>query len=148
MKDHETMNSQELATAITQAQQDAAMYERLKGAAKLLTVLQAEQTARAQAATDSAEAFHEAEIARWTIESVFKTHSEHEGLLSAHTVACIDKRTGERVKFSLAKAPRPVAAAVARDPKKIPVGILKLGDTPEAALGRWILSANRGYVAG
>lgn len=79
---------------------------------------------------------------------MYKTDSAHEGLLASHTVSAIDNRSGERHKFTLAQAPRPVVAAVARDPKKIPIGILKLGDTPQAALERWILSANRGYVAG
>lgn len=149
MSDIKTMNDQELAATIAKARQQAALYEELKGAAKLLAAAQAEQEARAKAAADSAAAFQEAEVTRWTIDAVHRSNTAGDALLLApRVIMAYDKRSGGKQTFSLHVAPRPVVAALARDPKKIPVDILRLGDTPEAALGRWIMSMHRGYVAG
>ena len=148
-KDLKTMNGQELNAIITQSKEDVALYERIKGAAKLLAAAQAELAARAEAAAQKERDFQEAEITRWTIEHVHRSNTNVDALLLApRVIMAYDKRGGGKQSFSLHVAPRPVVAALARDPKKIPVDILKLGDTPQAALDRWILSMHRGHLAG
>jgi DNA repair ATPase RecN len=123
----------------------AAEFARLQNAAKLLQEAQHEATAISNAMADLRTGDFEREVATFEILRVTQQNVHDESPIAAHWVEYV--KHGETVKLSLSSAERPLMAAVVRS-GKMPVRMLALAVTAEAALERWVTGSRRGFLAG
>ncbi|MDR5772143.1 MULTISPECIES: hypothetical protein [unclassified Caballeronia] len=145
-----SMNGDQLRDAIRQAEQDVAVYERLKAAKNRLAELQIEQQARAAAAAQAGAAAAEAAIAQWEVRSIGLTHGGREQgskVTAAHRVTAWNRRDSREVIQPLDNCDRSLEQAILRAPEKLPAYILALADTPQAAFERWCLARRRGFLS-
>ena len=96
-----------------------------------------------------AEQQRERQIAQWEVRSIEFTYPDADiSLLASRTLTLFDKANRREVRIPLGQADVFQKAALMRVPEKLPIEILALADTPEAAYERWALARRRGYLAG
>ncbi|PTR04325.1 hypothetical protein C8K18_101805 [Paraburkholderia sp. GV068] len=145
--DIKKMNSDELRSALAQAEKDVALYARLKAAGKLLAELQAEQRARAEAYAQEQASKLERAVIRWEVRGIEFKYATETKITDARQVTMFDKDARTEVKIALENMDAFQKAALLRVPEKLPADILALADTPEAALERWLVARRRGFLA-
>lgn len=145
--DIKSTSTDELRSALAQAEKDVAVYARLKAAGKLLAELQAEQRARVEAYAREQASKVERAVARWEVRGIEFKYPTETKITDARQITMFDRDARTEVKIALDNMDAFQKAALLRAPEKLPADILALADTPEAALERWLIARRRGFLA-
>jgi hypothetical protein len=119
--------------------------EALLAAKDAYRTAEAEANAISAAMSDIRRADFAATVEAIRVLSIVPSNPDDESPIAGLTIEY--EHRGQTVRASLQGADRAVYKAAAES-GKLPVRVLKLADTPEAALERWLQGRQRGYLRG